>query len=81
MEMTASRTGVSYSIFDPVKSFTLVESAVPVAEDSIDVDVGAYNRVLKLRTSPVAGWLKHTVCVHFPPGPRVWCSTLCRQLL
>jgi class 3 adenylate cyclase len=52
---------MSYSIYDPVKDFTLKISDTPLADDAIQVDVGAYNRVLKLRTSPKDGWMQQTV--------------------
>jgi len=61
VEATAERTGMSYSIYDPVKDFTLKISDTPLADDAIQVDVGAYNRVLKLRTSPKDGWMQQTV--------------------
>ena len=37
VEATAERTGMSYSIYDPVKDFTLKISDTPLADDAIQV--------------------------------------------
>ena len=49
---------IAYTIFDPVKSKFLANSTTPVSEMGVlERDVVVYNRVLKLRTSPMDGWL------------------------
>jgi hypothetical protein len=105
IEVTANRTGMLYSVYDPDKKYTLVSTLPddPVGQKTSDdppvdalevgspsrlartsrapywsvthnthpsthslprgevqVDVGAYNRVLKLRTSPKVGWIIQT---------------------
>ena len=59
MEEITSANELAYRIWDPVNNHTLKQSEEePV--DPIQMDVISYNRVLKLETAPLGGWLKHS---------------------
>jgi hypothetical protein len=57
----SARSEVSFSLADQDGNFTLFESAIPVAIDPVEVSIAFFNWNLQLRTSPVEGWLKHSV--------------------
>jgi hypothetical protein len=57
----AARTGMSYSLYEQEEDFMLVESAIPVAADTVAVTISFFNRNLLLRTSPTGGWMKISV--------------------
>jgi hypothetical protein len=54
----AARTGMSYSLYEQEEDFMLVESAIPVAADTVAVTISFFNRNLLLRTSPTGGWME-----------------------
>jgi len=59
VEEITSANELAYRIWDPVKNHTLSKSEQePV--DPIQMDVVSHNRVLKLETSPLGGWLKRS---------------------
>ena len=67
----AERTGMAYRLFDHDRGFTLMESAEPLNADAFEVNATVFNRLRQLRTSPAAGWLKHTVALQDAIDPSV----------
>ena len=54
------QTGLAYSLETTDNHVMLAYSELPVAADAVSAEVAVFKRTAELRTSPPAGWFKHT---------------------